>query len=90
MRPQRPDEVARAYALLCRKLARTGLGRAPHEGPLAYAEALRAGHPALAPGAHALLDEYARLRFGAPEPATRVRDIEEFTRSVRRLRLARR
>ncbi len=32
MRPRRPDAVARAYALLCRKLSRTGLVRAPHQG----------------------------------------------------------
>jgi transglutaminase-like putative cysteine protease len=86
-RPRRPDAVARAYALLCRKLARTGLIRAPHQGPLAYAEVLRAGRPALAESASALLAQYARLRYGAPEPATRARDIEEFTRAVRRLRL---
>jgi transglutaminase-like putative cysteine protease len=87
MRPRRPDAVARAYALLCRKLSRTGLARAAHQGPLAYAEALRAGHPALAEDAHALLAQYAHLRYGAPQPATRARDIEEFAGAVRRLRV---
>ena len=86
-RPPRPDAIARAYALLCRKLARTGLTRAPYQGPLAYAEALRAGNPALAEGADRLLAQYAHLRYGVPEPATRVRDIEQFARSVRRLRV---
>ncbi|HEV2227630.1 MAG TPA: DUF3488 and transglutaminase-like domain-containing protein [Steroidobacteraceae bacterium] len=84
----RPDPLARAYARLCRKLARTGLVRAPHQGPLDYAQALRGRHPAAADGAYALLSGYARLRYGAPEPATRARDIEEFTRAVRRLRVA--
>jgi protein-glutamine gamma-glutamyltransferase len=87
MRPRRPDAVAQAYALLCRKLARTGLMRAPYQGPLAYAEALRAGSPGLAEGAHTLLAQYARLRYGVPEPATRARDVEQFTRAVRRLRV---
>ena len=87
LRPRRPDAVARAYALLCRKLARTGLVREPYQGPLAYAEALRAGYPALAEGAHTLLAQYARLRYGAAEPATRTRDIEAFARAVRRLRV---
>lgn len=87
LRPRRPDAVARAYALLCRKLARTGLMRAAYQGPLAYAEALRAGHPTLAEGAGTLLAEYARLRYGVPEPGTRARDIEEFARAVRRLRV---
>jgi len=89
MRPRRPDAIARAYALLCRKLSRTGLVRAPHQGSLAYAEALRARHPSLAEDAHALLAQYARLRYGAPEPATRARDIEAFAGAVRRLRIAR-
>ncbi len=88
IRRARPDPLARAYARLCRKLARTGLARAAHQGPLDYAQALRTGHPAAAEGAYALLSGYARLRFGAPEPATRAHDIEEFTRAVRRLRVA--
>jgi transglutaminase-like putative cysteine protease len=87
LRPRRPDAIARAYALLCRKLSRTGLVRAPHQGSLAYAEALRAGHPSLAEDAHTLLAQYARLRYGVPEPATRARDIEEFAGAVRRLRV---
>ncbi|HEX4564074.1 MAG TPA: DUF3488 and transglutaminase-like domain-containing protein, partial [Solirubrobacteraceae bacterium] len=90
MRPRRPDAVARAYLLLCRKLARTGLVRAPHQGPLAYAEALRAGHPSLDEGAHALLAQYIRLRYGAPEPAAHARDVEEFAGAVRRLRVVQR
>jgi hypothetical protein len=86
MRPRRPDALARGYALLCRKLARTGLARAPHQGPLAYAEALRAGHPALADGAFTLLEQYARLRYG-PARATHARDTEAFRRAVARLSL---
>jgi hypothetical protein len=89
MRPRRPDAVARAYASLCRKLARTGLVRTPQQGPLAYADALRAAHPSLDEGAHVLLAQYTRLRYGAPEPATRAREVEEFAGAVRRLRVAR-
>jgi protein-glutamine gamma-glutamyltransferase len=83
------DPLARLYARLCRKLAHTGVSRAPHQGPLAYSQALRAGHPALAEGAHGLLMQYAQLRYGAPDPATRVREIGELARAVRRLRIAR-
>ena len=86
MRPRRPDALARGYVRLCRKLARTGLARAPHQGPLAYAEALRAGHPALAGGAFTLLAQYAQLRYG-PSGATRARDIEAFRRAVAHLAL---
>lgn len=83
-RPRRPDSIARAYALLCRKLARSGLTRAPHQGPLAYAAELRAAHPTVPEGAHALLAQYARLRYGPPAP-TRASDIETFRRAVARL-----
>ena len=83
MRPRRPDAIARAYALLCRKLARSGLARATHQGPLAYAEALRVAHLPVPAGAHILLEQYARLRYG-PWQATRAADIEAFRRAVAR------
>jgi transglutaminase-like putative cysteine protease len=85
-RAHRPDPLARAYARLCRKLSRTGVTRTLEQGPLAYAAALGAAHPGLVPGAQALLAHYAWLRFGAPAPATRTRDIAEFARAVRRFR----
>jgi len=87
-KPPRPDPLARAYLRLCRKLARTGLARASHEGPLAYSFALRAAHPALTEGAHSLLARYAQLRYGAPSPAARGDDVQDFSRSVARLRVA--
>ena len=87
VRSARPEALVRAYVLLCRKLAHTGVRRAAHEGPLAYAAALRGAAPDLGEGAHALLACYARLRYGAPEPASRSRDIDEFARAVRRLRV---
>jgi len=83
------DPLARAYARLCRKLSRAGVARAPHEGPLAYGAALRAGAPQVEAGAYALLSRYAQLRYGVPAPATRASDIGEFVRAVRRLRVAR-
>ena len=84
-----PDPVARAYARLCRKLARAGTARAPHQGPLDYGAALAAAQPALAGEAQPLLALYARLRYGAGDPATRAREVEAFARAVRRLRIAR-
>ena len=87
LRPRRPDAIARAYALLCRKLARAALVRAPHQGPLAYAEQLGTANPAIAASARGLLEQYARLRYGAPDSATHARDVERFAGAVRRLRL---
>jgi len=88
-RAPRPDTTARAYALLCRKLARGGLAREPQQGPLAYAQALRTGRPGLTPETQALLERYAQLRYGKPSPQTHAREVEEFARAVRRLRVAR-
>jgi transglutaminase-like putative cysteine protease len=87
-RGPRPDPVARAYATLCRKLARSALARAPHQGPLDYGAALAAAHPALPGEVHALLAHYAQLRYGVHNPATRQREVEAFARAVRRLRIA--
>jgi hypothetical protein len=35
----------------------------------------------------ALLERYAQLRYGAPVPPTRARDIDEFRQAVARLSL---
>jgi hypothetical protein len=78
---QRPlDPLARAYARLCRKLARAGIARENHEGPLAYATRIARSRPELAPQVAPLLARYAHLRYGrkrAPErSATQVAAFE--------------
>jgi protein-glutamine gamma-glutamyltransferase len=88
-RAVRPDALARAYLRLCGKLARTGVVRAAHQGPLTYGAALRVALPRLGEGVQELLARYAQLRYGVPAPATRARDIGEFALAVRRLRVAR-
>lgn len=76
-----PDRLARAYLALCRKLARTGLPRAPHQGPLAYAQALSRLRPDLAPRVQPLLQDYAQLRFGSSSHA-HSRNLRAFERAV--------
>ncbi len=87
--PERPDRLARAYARLCRKLARAGMPRATHEGPLAYADAVSAKRPDLAPRVRQLLARYAELRYGAPSAAARSREeqVKDFERGVGALTL---
>jgi transglutaminase-like putative cysteine protease len=89
-RPVRPDALARAYARLCRKLARVAPARAPHQGPLSFAAAVAAHRPDIEGQAGALLARYAQLRYGPSQPATRALQIEEFRRAVARLSLPRR
>jgi protein-glutamine gamma-glutamyltransferase len=84
--PGKPDALARAYARLCRKLAPV-VPRAPHQGPLAFADALIARRPDLRHTAQPLLERYAELRYGCPFPSTHAQDVEKFRRAVARLSL---
>jgi protein-glutamine gamma-glutamyltransferase len=85
-RPPPPDTLARAYVRLCHKLERLGTPRAPHQGPMSYAETVSARLPDLAERAQALLERYAKLRYGPPEGTGLDAEIEEFRRAVARLR----
>lgn len=82
----RRDALARAYEDLSRRLARSGLARADHEPPLAYAARVREAKPELAATACALITEYARLRFG-PD-AVDVVTLRDYQRRVRKLVLS--
>jgi len=85
----RPDRLARAYARLCGKLARVGLPRPAHQGPIAYAEAVGQRRPDLGEAVRSLLTRYAELRYGAPRADSRAADVAGFERAVTRLRVAR-
>ena len=50
---------------LCARLARAGLPREPHEGPLAFAERAARRWPRFAIAFHAIGESYAKLRYGA-------------------------
>lgn len=85
---RRPDRLARAYARLCRKLARVGMPRPPYLGPLAYADAVGERRPDLAGGVRSLLTRYAELRYGAPREESRADEVARFERDVARLSVA--
>jgi transglutaminase-like putative cysteine protease len=84
-RRSRPDPVLRSWDRFCKRLARMGVARAPHEGPLDYT--LRAGEQF--PRARAEISEigdlYARLRYGRRSADL----IRELARRVRLLRVTR-
>lgn len=84
-----PDRLGRAYSRLCRKLARTGLPRAPHQGPLAYAQTIARLRPDLAPSARPLLEQYADLRFGPTSGSAHDHSLRAFERMVSRLSVRR-
>lgn len=82
----RADPLARAYRRLCRKLARALPPRQSHEGPLAFAAAVRAQRPDLAADVQPLLERYAQLRYGPPRAADG-QAVAAFARAVARLRV---
>ena len=61
---QNTDAAQVAWLRLCRKLAKAGLPRAPHEGPMEYAERIAAARPELDRAIHDLAARYAALRYG--------------------------
>ena len=61
---QQPDKVQAAWLKLCRKLAKAGLPRAPHEGALDYAARITAARPELAETISDLAARYSMLRYG--------------------------
>jgi transglutaminase-like putative cysteine protease len=71
------DPVQLAWLKVCRKLARAGLPRAPHEGPMDYAARVAAAHPDLTEDIYDLAARYASLRYGgetAPEGLAAFKD----------------
>jgi transglutaminase-like putative cysteine protease len=90
VRPAPPDRLAKAYQKLCARLARAGVPREPHVGPLAYATAIGTRRPDIAPDAKRLLETYMQLRFGNEiGEAQRTDAIRSFERAVGRFHPAR-
>jgi transglutaminase-like putative cysteine protease len=77
------DALTRTWRLLERKLRRAAAPRAPHEGPIAFAQRVGSSRPELAGTLTALARRYARLRYG---PAASAAELEQFRRAVRLLR----
>lgn len=75
------DPLVRVYDRYCRKLARAGLARAPHEGPLDYARRAIARWPDQRHAIEAITAGYVAVRYGAGAPAETVRTL---ARDVRR------
>jgi transglutaminase-like putative cysteine protease len=63
LRPRRRDALARLWLRLEKRLARVGLARAPHEGPIAFATRVGIARPAAAIELLSIARRYAKLRF---------------------------
>lgn len=78
---RRQDALQTAYARFLRKLARAGIMRQPHEGPLEFAARAAAARPTQREAIFAISMRYARLRYGgaaADEMAALRQDIRNF------------
>lgn len=80
----RADPALRAYQLLCSKLAKIGIVRAPSEGPLDFSRRVHLDRPRLASKIAPLIALYAELRYGRHRPAA---DAQLLLNRVRRLRV---
>jgi transglutaminase-like putative cysteine protease len=77
------DPVTLAYQRFCAKLARTGLGRAPHEGPLAFTERVAVCRPELAARVRLIGRLYANLRYGRWQQPEAVRRLQRLVRELK-------
>ena len=79
------DPVVRAYQKFCRRLARVGLVRSPHEGAQDFSRRCVQRRPDMAEGIARITQHYVRLRYGAP--ATR-QDRKRFEHAVAAFRVS--
>jgi transglutaminase-like putative cysteine protease len=86
-RPARRDPVVAAYDRLCRKLARAGVARAPHEGPRDFIDRAAKVLPDVAAQLRSVGRLYEHLRYGRRAPREAIRQLQ---RTVRALHVAER
>jgi transglutaminase-like putative cysteine protease len=77
------DPVARSWQRFCARLARCGLARGPHEGPLAFAERVAVQRPEWAAPVQEIGKLYSALRYGPVAPPVAVRQLQRLTRRFR-------
>jgi hypothetical protein len=72
------------WHVACTRLARAGLPRLPHEGPLAYASRASRRWPQFAIAFSAIAESYAALRYGPPpaRPGEREALVATLARAV--------
>ncbi len=73
VRRRRKERALVLWDDVCRRLARAGLPREAHEGPLAFAQRAAARWPQFAIAFAAIGEAYATLRYGALAPDSRDR-----------------
>jgi hypothetical protein len=78
------DVVQAIWLKACRKLEKTGLPRAQHEGAMDYADRIAAVRPDLAEDIYDIAARYASLRYGGEPPEE---GLAAFRNAVRTFKL---
>jgi transglutaminase-like putative cysteine protease len=79
---RRGERAAELWADACATLARAGLPREPHEGPLAFTRRAAQRWPEFAIAFHAIGESYATLRYGRLGPRQRDALVATLERAV--------
>ncbi len=77
------DPARRLYDRFCRRLARRGIPRKPHEGPLDYATRASAALPAARHQITAISDLYIDIRYGGKEDGKGLQRLRRLVRVFR-------
>jgi len=83
--PRRGEPSLVLWRRFCRKLAAVGLARAPHEGPLDFADRVAVTRPELESASREITQRYVAARYGSGASTT---ELRELARLVRRFRAA--
>jgi transglutaminase-like putative cysteine protease len=82
-RPPRREASLVAWDRFCRKLAASGLARAPHEGPVDYLARVKAARPELAAEVEEITRRYVEARYGAGASRDELRALARMVREFR-------
>lgn len=83
LRKRTRDPVGAIYRSFCRKLARLGAVRAPHEGPADFAQRAALALPHIAAGIRAISALYIELRYGGLDDPKSVHRLKQLVRALR-------
>jgi transglutaminase-like putative cysteine protease len=83
-RQQTPrDHVVLLYQRFCNKLARSGIARQAHEGPLAFAHRVQQQRPTAAAQVHLITHLYSALRYGQHRSDADIKRLQHAVRTFR-------
>jgi transglutaminase-like putative cysteine protease len=83
LRVRMRDPVRAAYSAFCDKLRDRGVARAPHEGPVSYAERVSRARPDLQPVVGRFIALYVALRYSNASSAEGVAQLQQLAREFR-------